>query len=544
MTAPFDWRNPDYGPIFQQRAQRLARLRENPQSLAALKLFYKDNPGSFIDDWGMTYDPRRPEVGLPSTVPLLLFQRQRELVEFFLDCWHKQSPGLVEKSRDVGASWVAMSFACAMCLHHTGVTIGVGSRKEELIDRSGDPSTLFFKARMFMQNLPPDFRGGWDVAKNSAHMRLTFPETGSALVGEAGDNIGRGARTSMYIVDEAAYLERPQLIEASLSATTNCRLDLSSVNGRANSFAEKRFSGRVPVFTFMWRADPRKSNEWYRQQCERLDPVTVASEIDLSYSASVEGILIPAPWVQAAVDAHRVLGITPTGMKNAALDVADEGFNKSAFAARHGILLAHCESWSGKNADIFATVVRAFNLCDTWACETLSYDADGLGSGARGDSRIVNEQRVAAGLHEIRDTPFRGSASVWDPESELIYGSGRKNKDLFANAKAQAWWELRSRFQNTFRAVVEHAPVDDVDSLISISSTIPELNPLLIEISQPTFSVNSVGKILVDKSPDGARSPDLADAAMICFAPGESRTLELWIKLGEDPRPISYARGY
>ena len=41
---------------------------------------------------------------------------------------------------------------------YRGLTFGVGSRKEELIDRSGDPSCLFFKARMFLQSLPAAVR--------------------------------------------------------------------------------------------------------------------------------------------------------------------------------------------------------------------------------------------------------------------------------------------------------------------------------------------------------------------------------------------------
>jgi hypothetical protein len=39
------------------------------------------------------------------------------------------------------------------------------------------------------------------------------------------------------------------------------------------------------------------------------------------------------------------------------------------------------------------------------------------------------------------------------------------------------------------------------------------------ELSQPTFKVSPVGKIVVDKTPDGAKSPNLADALMIRFAP-------------------------
>ena len=69
------------------------------------------------------------------------------------------------------------------------------------------------------------------------------------------------------------------------------------------------------------------------------------------------------------------------------------------------------------------------------------------------------------------------------------------------------------------------------DELISIDPNVEELLPLAMELSQPTYSLNSVGKILIDKGPDGARSPNLADAVMIAFSPGFD--LGLWIKLGQ-----------
>lgn len=192
------------------------------------------------------------------------------------------------------------------------------------------------KARMFLSHLPAEFLGGWRRDRHAPFMRILFPATGSTIVGEGGDGIGRGDRTSLYFVDEAAFIERPELVDASLSATTNCRLDVSPPNGRGNSFSNRRHSGKVPVFTFSWRHDPRKDAAWYRRQCDTLDPVTVAQEIDCNYSASVEGIVIPQAWVQSAVDAHTKLGITPSGARCAALDVADEGVDKNAFAARYG----------------------------------------------------------------------------------------------------------------------------------------------------------------------------------------------------------------
>src|SRR5690606_36724248 len=127
----------------------------------------------------------------------------------------------------------SVAFACTMCLFHDGLTFGFGARKEEYVDKLGHPKSLFYKARMFMEHLPPEFRRGW-TRDHAPHMRISFPATASVITGEAGDNIGRGDRAAMYFVDEAAFLERPQLVEASLSATTNCRIDISTPNGRAN----------------------------------------------------------------------------------------------------------------------------------------------------------------------------------------------------------------------------------------------------------------------------------------------------------------------
>jgi phage terminase large subunit len=108
---------------------------------------------------------------------------------------------------------------------------------------------------------------------------------------------------------------------------------------------------------------------------------------------------------------------------------------------------------------------------------------------------------------------------------------GRLNKDFFANLKAQAWWSLRQRFQDTHRAVAEGKPVDP-DAIISVAPWLPELSDLCNELAQPTYSIKGARKILIDKSPDGARSPNLADAVCIAFSPGSHAAwAHMWSKL-------------
>lgn len=527
LPFPFDFKNPNYVEVFQWRLERLQRIKADPTALLALHKFYQNNIAQFIIDWGCTYDPRNVERGLPAIIPFLLFPKQEEWVNWFMDRWKNREPGLTDKSREMGMSWLFVSVASTICMFYEGVAAGIGSRKEGYVDKLGDPKSLLYKARKFISLVPSEFRPSWDVKVHAPHMRIQFPDTNSIISGESGDGIGRGDRTSFHFVDEAAWLARPELIEASLSETTNCRQDISTPRGMNNPFARKRFGGKINVFTLHWRDDPRKDDAWYKKKCNDIDdPVVIAQEIDLDYSASMEGILIPAAWVQAAVDAHLKLKIEPSGVRKAGFDVADEGRDKNALCGRYGILVEYLEQWSGKGNDIYDSVEKVFTLCDVLGYSDVYYDADGLGAGVRGDARVINDKRKNNKINKIPFNPFRGSGEVINPEGDPFQRSdqwkdkekGRTNLDFFANAKAQAWWFLRRRFQLTYRAVIEGLPYNEND-IISISSSLSDYRKLIVELSQPTYSQNTVGKIVIDKMPESSLSPNLADAVMIAFAP-------------------------
>lgn len=508
----FDFKAPDYVPIYQQRIERLTRLREDAQLLHDIKIYYKDNIADFITDWGCTFDPRNPERNLPSNIPFLLFDKQREWVDLVIWHWRNGKPLLTEKTRDMGMSWLSIAVACSMCLFNPELVIGFGSRKEEYVDKNGDLKALLPKARMFLEMLPAEFLNGW-TKKNTTFKLIKF-DNGSQIVGESGDGIGRGARSSIYFLDESAFLERPHLTEASLSQTTNCRIDISTPNGFDNPFAQKRFSGKIKVFTFHWRDDPRKNLDWYKKQCDELDPVTVAQEIDINYAASKEGVVIPSDWIQAAVDAHIKLGIEETGETIAALDVADEGIDKNALAIRTGIVLKDIHEWSGQNSDLGITVDKACRICENIRLYKFIYDADGMGSGIKGFVRIANENRPA-NLPKFATQPFNAAGAV-DNADKKEFGN-RVNKDFFVNRKALAWWRLRKMFENTYHALNTPNFKYDPDEIISISSKMPLLNNLVMELSQPTYSINTAGKIIIDKKPDGIKSPNLADAIMMLY---------------------------
>lgn len=531
-----DWRNPDYLPIWKARIERLNKLRADPALLQAVRFYYREHPADFINDWGVTVDPRVAAKGRPAIMPLLLWPKQREWVNWQYQNWLDSEAGTTVKSRDVGISWLAMGFSIAMCVTHDDFGVGFGSEKEDKVDRSGDPDCLFHKGRMFLLYLPSEFKGGWTLQKHSAHMRLTFPDTGSAITGEAGDNIGRGGRKSIYFVDESAHVPNPKNVDASLSGNTDCRQDMSSVWGTANSFYERAHNPSIRRFDFHWKDDPRKDEEWEKKKRGELDPVIFAAEYDCNFTASVEGVVIPAVWVTAAIDAHKLLGIQPTGYRQGALDVADTGKDANAFAIGQSFLVEDVESWKGtEDLDIAHSVENTFTLCDLRGLRGYFYDADGLGAGVRGDARKINEARTASGGRRIQVSPFRGSGEVYSP-TDIVKGTERTAEDFFENAKAQAWWHLRSKFQYTFRLIERLKAGEDAQALraeinpsqfISIARDFPKRARLCIELSQPIWMQSKRGKVMVDKCPVGTKtevrnaivSPNLADAVMMLHAP-------------------------
>jgi hypothetical protein len=532
LPFAFDFRNPDYYKIFEWRLERMDRLRKNPQDLAPLKKFYRDNIAQFIIDWGTTVDPRNVDLNLPAVMPFLLFPKQEEIVNWVIDNWKNRRWMLIDKSREMGLTWLLVAVISSICILYDDVTCGFGSHKESYVDQLGNPGCIFEKARHYIQFIPREFRGAWDLKKDAPHRKIFIPHTKSVIIGESGPNMGRGNRYTIFVGDEAAWYEKAESIDAALSQATRCLIYVSTPHGPNNTFARKRFSGAIPVMSMHWRDDPRKDDAWYQEECKRIDdPVIIAQELDLNYTASIEGVLIPASWVQAAIDAHVKLGIAPSGLRKVGFDVADEGRDANAIIGRYGILVEHVEAWSGKDSDILRSTERVASICDVYNYPLVIFDSDGMGAGVRGDARSINGKRPKD--DQIEFVPFRGSGEVFEPDAEVFppakptkgistqkveYSKGRTNADFFANAKAQAWWLLRKRFQNTYRAVVEKQEYDK-DQIISISSANPGYRRLVTELSQPTYKQNDVGKILIDKMPDGSRSPNYADACMIAFAP-------------------------
>lgn len=477
----------------------------------------------------MTFDPRNLDAGLIPTMPFVLWKRQIEYLQWVYESWQLKERGLVEKSRDCGVSWLSIGFACSMWLFWKGFTCKFGSRKEDLVDKRGDLDSIFERVWFFLDSLPAVFLPEGFGTGVRAHMRVINPETDAAITGEAGDNIGRGGRSSIAFVDEAAFIDNQRKVDAALSQTTNCQIDISSVNGSGNEFYKKRmrFNNTRRVFVFDWRDDPRKTQAWYDKQCEELAEVTVASEIDRDYDASSEDAFLPAKMVRACIDAHKKLGIEPEGIRVTAFDPADTGDAK-AVVNRHGIVITQAKQ--KKDGNITHAVPWAFDLADQHRADIFGYDGDGLGETALKMALTAPARVERIRLSGIKIIAYHGSGAVVDAgqtKRKKHNPGDRPPIDRFLNFRAQSWTWVYDRMLATYAAITRAAAGQivtiDASMLISIDSGCDELEQLVAELSRPRREYDSgTGKIKVEsKEKMKARqvdSPNLADALVIAMS--------------------------
>lgn len=242
--------------VLRERLDRLLRIGDNPALQKIERELCRRDFFHFCRYWVWTYDPRLASEGKSAHLPLLLFPRQVEMCEFVDARLSAREDGLIEKSRDIGFTWVMAAKAEHKWLFVPGFKTTFGSRVESLIDKRGEVDSIFEKLRYILRSLPPWLcPTGFNWSEHDNHMRLINPENNNTIAGEAGEDIGRGGRSSMLVIDEAAFLSNGDSVDAATSGNSDVRIWGSSVKGMGNLFAKKRHGGSLrpdQIFTFHW----------------------------------------------------------------------------------------------------------------------------------------------------------------------------------------------------------------------------------------------------------------------------------------------------
>jgi hypothetical protein len=276
------------------------------------------DPLFFMNGFSWTFNPKEhPEC---PKQPFILYPIQEEALISLLESIGEHD-ALIEKSRDMGASWLCVS-ALAWCwMNYDGFSGLFVSSKEELVDKPGNPKTLFLKFDYLFSNLPVWLRPkGYDENKCRTHMHAENPENGAVIDGEATTgNVARGDRRTAILLDEFAAVEQGHRVLSSTRDATNCRLFNSTPNGVNNAFYDIRQTG-IRRVRLHWSMHPVKArglyctatngglkvinpegypedyhpilddkirSPWYDEQCKRAaNSQEIAQELDIDYLGS------------------------------------------------------------------------------------------------------------------------------------------------------------------------------------------------------------------------------------------------------------------
>lgn len=578
MLATVDWKDPDYEPVYDERNERVLALRAlSPKDRARVHAHYAKNPIDWINDWAHTWDQNRRIRGRVRPLrPFLLFPRQVDLVNAIHDANESREDLVVEKTREVGVSWCAVAYGVWMWLYVPGCTVGYGSYSQDRVDELGNTDSLLEKCRIILRNLPPEalppginLKKGGDLLKD----HLVNPATGAQIIGEVGhDKIGRGAKASIYFVDEYAFLKDHDGVDAALSMCTQCVVFISTAHG-AGAFYHKTLNPAFRQFRFEWPDDPRKDQAWYDAYCAKWGPTTTAREVDIDHLASIEDLVIEPKWITAATRLRAACaeaGI-PLPLKESfktgigGLDVGG-GASPSVFTARFGPYVNTPRPWLDKDQGT-VTGQKALMWARRQRTQFLHYDAPGVGKSVSDVLRMTKpEDRTLEPIADAEPAPpppdesdgRRAQRTIDDlfatdveqvellagkpdaPSAEVVkcrgvntgespttwvkWPDGRTSKKTFHNLRAEIWWIARDRFEKTHEMYlwvtkqeggVQH-PLEDCIFL-------PDCEQLCKELAGPTWHLKPSGKIGIESKDDlkarGVKSPDHADSFMLTLVP-------------------------
>lgn len=220
-------------------------------------------------------------------------------------------------------------------------------------------------------------------------------------------------------------------------------------------------------------------------------------------------VIIKLSWIEAAIG----FDLPGEGRRVIGYDVADEGEDDNAIVLAHGSYVYGCDTWN--KMDTTESARRVYAVAMEQNAEIV-YDSIGVGAGAKGEFNSLAKSQ----FRQIKATGFNAGGAVAHPTH--VYKEGKTNRDHFANVKAQAWFTLADRFYNTYRAAI-YGDTFSNDELISIDPNLPNLEQLKFELTAPRREYDGNMRVKVESKKDmkkrGIKSPNIADALVMCFAP-------------------------
>lgn len=300
----------------RRRAQILQFATKDGELQSALREMCRRDVVFFCENFCWIYEPRP---GMEHIQPWHLYPHEIEQLDWMDERFKATEDGLIEKSREMGASWTYVLWGTWHFLFDEEFALLVGSRVEDDIDNKM-PDSIFGKFDFVLRHLPHWILPvGFDIGKHRTYMKIQNPSNHSSITGESTNpNFSRSGRYSAIIPDEFSFVDRSYSIWQATADSSPVRFPISTPNGKGNKFGELALGDEIKKLTLHWTRHPEKSlgrytitaeeklekglkgglirSPWYDKECARRTEQEIAQELDISYERSTRGRVYELEW--------------------------------------------------------------------------------------------------------------------------------------------------------------------------------------------------------------------------------------------------------
>lgn len=283
----------------QKRVTLLAKAKDNLQlqsiemELCRRDILYWFRNYVYTDKNNSLYPAEYPDV-----LPFLPYEFQEEMVTEIWDSILTGESVFLEKSRQMGASWVIMAIYDYGFVFHNMKFLAL-SQKQDDVDKLWDMKSLFEKARFILNNLPIWMKPKW---LDMSYMRITKTDWTWSITGESANaNASRWGTYNSIFPDEFAFMSNASTINKAMASASPCRIYTSTPNGKGNEHYRMRLLSlpskdkewnivqpAIKWLRYHWSDHPLYDAERYKKKTASMDSVTIAQELEIDYDTAVQ----------------------------------------------------------------------------------------------------------------------------------------------------------------------------------------------------------------------------------------------------------------
>jgi len=247
----------------------------------------------FVNCFVWQYNPqvKKGEFG-----PFITWEFQDDAFAVMVECIEEGRDLVIEKSREMGASWMCLIVMLWYWLFHPWKKFLCISRNAEAVE-SEDPDSLFWKIDFMLKHMP-----SWLVPKTKRRgMFYGNEDNGSTITGQASTGkAGVGGRATAMFVDEFSQIREDYEVLHRTADTTACRIFNFTHTDVGNAAAE--LSRRVDLrkLRLHWSSHPGKNKGLYQyhQETGKVEVVDKQYAFPATFEFQMDGKL-RSPWYDA-----------------------------------------------------------------------------------------------------------------------------------------------------------------------------------------------------------------------------------------------------